>query len=92
VFVTHAEERFTWEKKVAGQVVGGEHGVPILWRGCSFGCLDHLQPAETKAATAVAEAQGDGEDDFDAQFMELDDLAGGGTVAFTSEGFEFDDD
>jgi len=31
------EERFTWEKTVAGLHVGGI--VPIKWRGCSKGCL-----------------------------------------------------
>ncbi|CCL98558.1 uncharacterized protein FIBRA_00558 [Fibroporia radiculosa] len=45
VFVHHAEERFTWERIVAGQDVGaagGIMGVPARWRGCSRGCLDFL--------------------------------------------------
>lgn len=42
VFVGHVEERMTWEKVVAGQKVDYEGGVPVLWRGCSAGCLDFL--------------------------------------------------
>src|ERR1700722_4922134 len=40
VFVRHAEERYTWERIVAGVNVGG--AVPVLWRGCQWGCLDFL--------------------------------------------------
>ncbi|KAJ6591626.1 hypothetical protein DFH09DRAFT_1137550 [Mycena vulgaris] len=40
VFVTPAEERYTWETVVAGVDVGGN--VPLKWRGCSWGCLDFL--------------------------------------------------
>lgn len=36
----HIEERFTWENKVGGVLVGGM--VPLLWRGCSRGCLGFL--------------------------------------------------
>jgi hypothetical protein len=42
VFVRHAEERYTWEETVAGLSVGVEGGVPVLWRGCSVGCLSFL--------------------------------------------------
>ena len=45
VFVRHAEERFEWEHVVAGQDVGVEGGVPVLWRGCSSGCLNFLDEA-----------------------------------------------
>lgn len=45
VFVGHAEERMTWEKEIAGQKVG-DMGVPVLWRGCSAGCLDFLDSSE----------------------------------------------
>ncbi len=38
----HAEERFTWEDVVAGVNTGEPFGVPLLWRGCSKGCLDFL--------------------------------------------------
>ena len=31
----------TWEREIAGQKVDGD-GVPVLWRGCSAGCLDFL--------------------------------------------------
>ncbi|KAJ6497888.1 hypothetical protein C8R45DRAFT_143652 [Mycena sanguinolenta] len=40
VFVTPAEERYTWETVVAGVEVGGT--VPLKWRGCLYGCLDFL--------------------------------------------------
>ncbi|KAJ7252749.1 hypothetical protein B0H12DRAFT_1117635 [Mycena haematopus] len=40
VFVTPAEERYTWETVVAGVSVGGS--VPLKWRGCLYGCLDFL--------------------------------------------------
>lgn len=42
LFVQHAEERFTWEHTIAGQLVGGS--VPVRWRGCQLGCLDFLEP------------------------------------------------
>lgn len=41
VFVEHIEERFTWETKVAGKDMMGVP-IPILWRGCSKGCLSFL--------------------------------------------------
>ena len=40
VFVRHVEERFTWEKVVAGVDVGDT--VPVKWRGCLKGCLAFL--------------------------------------------------
>lgn len=40
VFVTPAEERYTWETVVASVDVGGR--VPLKWRGCLWGCLDFL--------------------------------------------------
>ena len=42
VFVRHAEERFSWEDIIGEQPVGIEGGVPVLWRGCSIGCLSFL--------------------------------------------------
>ena len=51
LFVEHAEERFTWEKEIAGQTVGGENGVPILWRGCSAGCLDYLDDVKNSSTS-----------------------------------------
>jgi hypothetical protein len=38
--VQHAEERITWEHRVAGVNVGG--AVPLRWRGCQWGCLNFL--------------------------------------------------
>lgn len=47
VFVLHVEQRFTWERRIAGLDVGG--AVPVRWRGCQRGCLDFLCPDyETK--------------------------------------------
>ncbi|KAG8967402.1 hypothetical protein FRC03_010018 [Tulasnella sp. 419] len=44
VFVTPAETRYEWVNEVAGvSVTDLDHGVvPVLWRGCSSGCLDFL--------------------------------------------------
>lgn len=42
VFVMHAEQRYTWERKIAGLDVG--EAVPVRWRGCQRGCLDFLCP------------------------------------------------
>ena len=38
----HVEQRFTWERRIAGVDVGG--AVPVRWRGCQQGCLDFLCP------------------------------------------------
>lgn len=40
VFFRHVEEAMTWEVDIAGVHIGGE--APLLWRGCGYGCLDHL--------------------------------------------------
>lgn len=40
VFIDHAEHRFSWERKIASVDVGDF--VPVLWRGCQWGCLDYL--------------------------------------------------
>lgn len=40
VFVKHASERFSWERRIAGVDVGG--AVPMRWRGCLGTCLDFL--------------------------------------------------
>ena len=45
VFICPAEERYTWERTVAGNRMSFP-GIPVLWRGCSPGCLDFLQPPE----------------------------------------------
>lgn len=50
IFVLHSEQRFTWERKIAGLDVGT--AVPVRWRGCQRGCLDFLCPTEeTKMST-----------------------------------------
>ena len=40
LFIQHAEERFSWEQTVASVDLG--ELVPVRWRGCQWGCLDHL--------------------------------------------------
>ncbi|KAJ7115911.1 hypothetical protein C8R44DRAFT_793625 [Mycena epipterygia] len=52
VFVTPAEERYTWETVVAGVSVGGK--VPLKWRGCLRGCLDFLSLGMEEHADATA--------------------------------------
>ncbi|PFH51953.1 hypothetical protein AMATHDRAFT_2657 [Amanita thiersii Skay4041] len=49
IFVHHAEERFTWETKVANVAVGGI--VPMRWRGCSWGCLDFLREKDSRGGS-----------------------------------------
>lgn len=51
VYVRHAEERFTWEREIAGTDVKAEcggAGVPVRWRGCLRGCLDFLDPGASE--------------------------------------------
>lgn len=57
VFVMHAEERFTWVKRI-GSVTVGE--VPLRWRGCQWGCLDFLD-TETVAVSPEKEKERGGE-------------------------------
>lgn len=45
IFVRPAEERYSWELRIATQSAGGL--VPVRWRGCMRGCLDFLNPEET---------------------------------------------
>lgn len=52
VFVKHAEERLSWERVIAGQNVNVDGGVPVLWRGCSLGCLDFLNSTADSATDA----------------------------------------
>ncbi|KAL5513082.1 hypothetical protein ACEPAH_3480 [Sanghuangporus vaninii] len=67
VFVNHSEERLSWEKRIAGQPVGGETGIPVRWRGCSAGCLEYLD--QTRVQDPVA---GDGvEEDWSVR-MDVD--------------------
>lgn len=50
VYVHHAEERFSWEDVIAGIPVDTKGGVPVLWRGCSQGCLRFLDPPDVPDA------------------------------------------
>lgn len=43
VFVKHASERYSWERRIAGLDVGG--AVALRWRGCLGTCLDFLDEA-----------------------------------------------
>ena len=51
----HAEQRFTWEHRIAGLEVGGV--VPVRWRGCQRGCLDFLCPSGEVADVNMEEFQ-----------------------------------
>ncbi len=62
VFVSHAEERFSWEYEVAGVRVSEREGVPMLWRGCSRGCLAFLG-ADVTSGYATEGALPDERDD-----------------------------
>jgi hypothetical protein len=80
VFVRHAEERYTWERVVAGVSVGG--AVPVLWRGCQWGCLDFLdepEPEERQEIPADVNELGD---------MEMRDAEVVQLVRFSSEGLD----
>jgi len=67
IFVQHAEERYSWEKEIAGYSLG--EAVPLRWRGCQRGCLDFLgpQPAENDDADSAKMEiyQGEGDEDVD---------------------------
>ncbi|KAF8329554.1 uncharacterized protein EI90DRAFT_3125310 [Cantharellus anzutake] len=88
VYLRHAEERLEWVKTVAGVKISTNDmgpSVPILWRGCSMGCLSFLEtsnvqtphmPPLRKTSTFNAPFGGDfpgseGGDGFDLD--ELDD-------------------
>lgn len=68
IFIQPAEERHTWERNIAGHQVPFP-GIPVLWRGCSPGCLDFLQPADeqkdqpTPAEVRIETDGSDGEDE-----------------------------
>lgn len=75
VFVQHAEERFTWERVVAGVDIGsadGVDGVPVRWRGCGRGCLDFLD----EAAEGVEEGSNE---DVEMSVDEVQENASGST-------------
>jgi hypothetical protein len=77
LFVEHAEERFEWVTSLAGCQLGG--AVPVLWRGCSAGCLDFLE-AEDAPATHLGPGEaivgaGKKERDEDEEFIGMFDVA-----------------
>ncbi|GJJ11455.1 hypothetical protein Clacol_005688 [Clathrus columnatus] len=51
VFNTPVEERLEWVGEVAGVTIGNtpKAFIPILWRGCSYGCLDFLKVAPSES-------------------------------------------
>lgn len=60
-FLHPAEERFVWVEKIAGHKVGEKSGrVPLLWRGCSLGCLDFLAGKVDEVGASGATVVGGG--------------------------------
>jgi hypothetical protein len=82
--VRHAEERFTWENYVAGVSVGG--AVPLLWRGCQWGCLDFLDESELHSADVDMEALEDVQAELNEDHQEAVQL-----VTFSSAEFDVED-
>ncbi|KAG9309506.1 hypothetical protein JVU11DRAFT_10479 [Chiua virens] len=93
VFVRHASERFSWERRVAGVHVGG--AVPLRWLGCLATCLDYLDQelqvpqvvdGSTEPATVTTMKGGAQDDNMDVdmavQVVDLDN------VSFDMDGFE----
>lgn len=92
VFVKHASERFSWERRIAGVDVGG--AVPVRWRGCLGTCLDFLdgdQREEGEDRRAVGGpavrplARSEESDVDDAMAVRTVDL---GSVSLDMEGFD----
>lgn len=85
VFVTHCEERISWEKGIAGQPAGGETGIPVRWRGCSAGCLEYLdQPSSQNSVSTVGGIEEDWSVGMDVDKDKID--ADGSPVRFAVEG------
>ncbi|KIK78648.1 hypothetical protein PAXRUDRAFT_163425 [Paxillus rubicundulus Ve08.2h10] len=51
IFVKHASERFSWERRIAGVDVGG--AVPLRWRGCLRSCLDFLEVVKAEPTNDI---------------------------------------
>lgn len=66
VFFRPLEERITWERTVAGVSIGGE--VPLLWRGCSYGCLDYLDTDGVAASRSARPSLDAGRGDVSSRF------------------------
>ena len=50
LYLRHVEERLEWVKTIAGVKISVNdicQSVPILWRGCSLGCLQFLESPQT---------------------------------------------
>lgn len=81
IFVKPVEQRLSWEKMIAGQTCGGM--VPVMWRGCTQGCLDFLSSETRVEAVAVEDIEMEmvgGEDDVVQQIQ-----FGGGIIDFDFE-------
>lgn len=92
VFVQHAEERYTWEEKVANVVdLGG--AVPVRWRGCSWGCLDFLVKEECSSpAPAPVHEEGRHETEVDGAADEEEELSVVQTLDFSSGSLSMDEE
>jgi hypothetical protein len=85
VFVTPAEERYTWETVVAGVDVGGS--VPLKWRGCLCGCLDFLDAEiELETPSKVVEAPTEMDVDGEQQVVTRMQFGPLGTDDFEDDG------
>ncbi|CAE6491514.1 unnamed protein product [Rhizoctonia solani] len=77
IFVVPAEERLEWVSVLAGCELSS--AVPILWRGCSAGCLSFLD-GNTDLSSAPLQ-----ERDEDEEFMSGFGTASGGNLAPNEE-------
>ncbi len=76
LFVEHAEERIQWVTGLASKVTSSDlpNGlVPVLWRGCSVGCLDFLgehedEPDADETTAGVTGVDLGGADGWDDEF------------------------
>ena len=89
VFVHHAEQRITWESHITGLAVGGY--VPVLWRGCQWGCLDYLD-GDNRVGNSSSESPEelggnlDHDDDDTEDIVQIFQLSGVGEL----DGFDSD--
>ncbi|KAF8309050.1 hypothetical protein DL93DRAFT_2086226 [Clavulina sp. PMI_390] len=63
-YLLHAEERLEWVREIAGVPVLGSQLVPILWRGCTTGCLDFLTDDDEEEEEEKGGEKDDDEFDF----------------------------
>ncbi|CAE7157065.1 unnamed protein product [Rhizoctonia solani] len=81
VYVVPVEERLEWVSVLAGCELSP--AVPILWRGCSVGCLGFLD-GDTGLASAPLQERDEREDDE--EFISGFGRASQGNVALSEEG------